>query len=288
MPIRSIVVHIEDGAAGAQRIDASTALAHGLGAHLKGVYAIEPMLPKMAVSGSGIPAGTQPEAYEMQRHLRRHQHENLEGAKNCEQRFRRITQSADVDSEWQSEPGEADEVLARCALYADLIVIGQQHGDESESSTRDLADKLVLETGCPLLVIPTRCKSRILGDRISVAWNPDCQAQRALHAALPLLKRARRVEVITVNGQRNSLEQGPPMSGELRKYLARHGIPADHCRLSRNGQKIGDTLLSRAAAIDADLIVMGAYHHSRLREILLGGVTRHLLRHASLPMLISH
>lgn len=288
MAIRNILVHVEDASAGMRRIDASVTLARSLAAHLTGVFPLVPPIPKSASDRHGLPSGTQPEAYEMQRQIRRMRIEGLDRARECERRFLETCRKADVESEWRCEAGEADKVISKHALFADLVVIGEQQGERAEPTAVNLADRLVFRSGCPLLVIPTQCRTRVLGDRIAVAWNPDCKAQRALHASLPLLKRANRVELVTVNDHKASLEQGPPAGNELRKYLARHAIPADYRSLPKNGRNVGDTLLSRAAAIDADLIVLGAYHHSRLREILLGGVTRHMLRFSTMPMLVTH
>lgn len=288
MTIRNVLVHIEGGASGAKRMEACTAFAREHGARLTGLYVNEPVVPAMVTTTPGIPPGSQPRSHEMRDQLERLQAESRARAKACEQRFLQVARSADTEAEWTCVTGDPLDALARHALYADLLVVGQGGASSHGPSGDGLSGRLVLRIACPLLVMPGDDTTRSFGERILVAWNVDVRAQRAVQAALPLLKRADRVEVVTVGERTSGVIEGPLPGREIRKYLAHHAVPIEYNAVGRSGRSVGETLLARADLTGSDLIVMGAYHHSRLREALLGGVTRHVLRNAALPVLVAH
>jgi nucleotide-binding universal stress UspA family protein len=138
-----------------------------------------------------------------------------------------------------------------------------------------------------VLFVPYAGRFPKLGTRVLVAWNASREAARAVRDALPLLKRARRVDVVAFDPQR-SADHGEQPASDIALYLARHGVRASAAQQRGTGIEIGAQILSRAADMEADLIVMGAYGRSRFRERVLGGATRTLLESMTVPVLMSH
>jgi nucleotide-binding universal stress UspA family protein len=169
------------------------------------------------------------------------------------------------------------------ARYADLVVVGQ--GPATEGG---IAENLVLNSGRPVLVVPHSQERSLLAEHIMVAWNARREATRALTDALPLLQRAKQVDIVTVNAEPKSEGHGDLPGADIALYLARHGVNANVLATSAPGANVGEWLLSRAADLGADMMVMGAYGHSRLRELVLGGATKTVLESLTVPVLMSH
>ena len=143
-------------------------------------------------------------------------------------------------------------------------------------------------TGRPILIVPYRAELTALGRRVLVAWDGSREAARAAHDALPLLHKAELVTLLTVSERETDFERHRPGLKRMLKNYERHGIRVRVEETIRGDLAVADALLSRAGDRDADLIVAGAYHHSQLRESLFGGVTRDLLDHMTVPVLLSH
>jgi nucleotide-binding universal stress UspA family protein len=127
-----------------------------------------------------------------------------------------------------------------------------------------------------------------MGRNVLVAWNGSREATRAVNDALPILERAEKVTVLAVNPRKGGGDHGDIPSADIALHLARHGVKAEASQTVSNELEVGDTILSRLADFGSDLVVMGAYGHSRMRELLMGGVTRELLQHMTVPVLLSH
>ncbi len=149
-------------------------------------------------------------------------------------------------------------------------------------------DHVVTAAGRPVLVVPYAGTFARVGIRVLVAWDGTREANRALHDALPLIGDAEAVTVIYVGTREADLDRARTRLEGVVQHLQRHGVMAHPEESPRNGISISDALLSRAADLGADMIVAGAYHHSHLRETLLGGVSRDLLDHITVPVLMSH
>lgn len=191
------------------------------------------------------------------------------------------------------EPGGGISLLAR---YADLVVIGQHNRQHGASSVmRDFPAYVVINAARPVLIVPSAGQAgAAVGRRIVIAWNASREASRAVSAALPLLRRADSVHIAVLDTRRHDAAHGPQPGAEIALYLARHGVAstlsvqADEAAGLRRPSGVGEALLALAAGHGADLLVMGAYGHSRFRETVLGGVTRTVLGSMTLPVLMCH
>jgi nucleotide-binding universal stress UspA family protein len=189
------------------------------------------------------------------------------------------------ESEWRSLPYLSSEVGVH-AYYADLVVIARPESAGQTASPPGLAESLVMSSGRPIIVFPPgHTVSRVR--RILVAWNATRESIRAVADALPLLVKAEAVEVLVVDHQRRPESHGQEPGADIARHLARHGAHVEVRRLSSDGKDVGRLLLSQAAVFGADLLVMGAYGHTHLREWMFGGVTRTVLYEAGLPILMS-
>ncbi len=199
-----------------------------------------------------------------------------------------ITESDDppanegVTASWRSLEGREDEVVALQGRLADLIVVPRPVDDATVSATLTLNAALV-ETGRGVLVVPPGGAGAV-GRKIAISWNGSAEAARAVAAAMPLILAADAVKVLTVDMD----QSGNAMAADLARYLRAHGVTAAIETSPVIEQNVGETVLSRCADWGADLLVMGAYTHSRLRQLIMGGVTRHVLDEATIPVILVH
>lgn len=188
-----------------------------------------------------------------------------------------------LSAHWREEVGREEEVLADVGRLTDLVVIARPKPESDVPSVMTL-NAALMESGRPLLLAPPTQPTSV-GRKVAVFWNGSIEASRAVAAALPFLAKAETVVILSAR------EEEATSPGELVKYLAWHGISASkHCFAvgSAGGTQVAQTLLDEAVTRGADLVVMGAYTHSRLRQLILGGVTRHVLHYANLPVLLCH
>lgn len=182
---------------------------------------------------------------------------------------------------WREVTGREPEEVGIAGRCCDLVVIARPEAD-GEGTLAATLDAALFDTGRPVLVAP-QPPPPTMGDRIALCWNGSVQAARAVGAALPFLRQAEQVTVLTAD----EADRRVP-AAMLLSYLARHEIRATGDPFRLGSRSAGKGLLEEAMAVEADLIVMGAYGHSRLREMILGGATRDLLAGSSLPVLMAH
>ncbi|MGH7094465.1 MAG: universal stress protein [Stellaceae bacterium] len=211
-----------------------------------------------------------------------------ERAESVEQRFREALPLRSLDGEWQMLNHSERAELIHLAGAADLVVLGQYPDDDADGLTWLRPDDIMIDAGRPVLVIPYAGTFEHVGKRVLIAWNGTREARRALHDALPLIGSAEALTVLHIGTRQADLDRDRPWLDRIVHHLARHGIQAHPEESPHEGISISDLLLSRAADLGADMIVAGAYHHSPLRESLLGGVSRDLLDHMTVPVLMSH
>lgn len=183
---------------------------------------------------------------------------------------------------------EAESGLTLQARYADLVIVGQPDPEEPNPSlVSDLPQYVMLHGARPVLIVPYAGRFESVGRRPLLAWDGGQEATRAITAAIPLLRRAEQVTLAVFNPFAEYHTHGEQPGADLALYLARHGVRVEILQQSTE-LDIGNALLSLAADIDSDLLVMGGYGHSRVREVVLGGVTKTILRDMTLPVLMAH
>ena len=182
-------------------------------------------------------------------------------------------------------PGEAADIVGAAARLHDLTIVSQPEVDR-DTFDNNLAQETLFEAGGPVLFMPYTFKGAFTAKRIGICWDGSRLAARALHDAMPFLKAADAVTVITVNEEENVPSEASP--SHLARYLARAGVSARLTSLRMDDSEIQAGILSLAADESLNLLVMGGYGHSRLKETVLGGVTRDMLHSMTVPTLMSH
>lgn len=180
----------------------------------------------------------------------------------------------------------ADEDVADRALYADLTLVGRQAGQDEDLFKRIL-DGALFQSPAPLLFNPTDQAANLAPRSVLVAWNSRMEVARAVQQALPALQAASEVHVTLIDPVATSYASGEEPGADVATYLARHGVPVAVDVLSSAGRPVDEVLKQHAVDVGAELLVMGAYSHSRLRERIFGGVTRSMFETARLPIFCS-
>ena len=278
MDYKTILVHLDRNARRSERMELAFVLADRYDAHLVGLFALSAArIPSYALAEGGTTI------IAAQNRLR------AEAAREAEAAFRgAMARHHGVKAEWRASNADALGALQLNARYSDLVVIGQRERDPGDDAglAPELVDELVLSAGRPVLLVPYAGRFPDTGKRVLVAWNASSEAARAVADALPLLAGAESVNIVVFETGRAG-DHGEEPGADAALYLARHGVKATVSRYGSTDIDIGSQILSRAADMEADLIVMGAYGHSRLRELVLGGATRTLLESMTAPVLMS-
>lgn len=278
MTYQDILVHLDDGAGSAARLTAAAQLAAAHGATLTGLYIVPDYDAAFLAAGYAAPELLQVAREAAEQQLKRQQ-----------ENFTAATAGLGLAAEWRSAQGEAAYQFNLHAACHDLVIIGQSDPEDPASPPAWFVGQALLGAGRPVLMIPYIGPGpEPLGERILIAWNGSREAARAVSDALPLLQRARQVSVVTAQSPGGELLEEPVSGEALCRHLARHGVTAHSELLPAGALETGDVILARAADEGATLIITGAYGHSRLREIVLGGVTRRLLQHMTAPVLMAH
>jgi nucleotide-binding universal stress UspA family protein len=280
MTFKDLLVHVDNTEACEGRLRAALALADAQGAHLTGLaLAAETSMPSYI--GGQLP----PEILDMQRQ------QALERGRAAASRFAkavqgsgrpvdcRIVESLDID---------VTRVMIQHARHADLVVLGQPDPEEDETGLRQTLEEVILACGRPALVVPYIGAAKTLGERVVVAWDAGREAARAVNDALPILQRAKQVTVLSINPRPGFDGHGEEPGADIALHLARHDVKVEVQHSQGEEIAIGQALLSRLADRGADLLVMGVYGHSRLRELVLGGATRTILQNMTVPVFMSH
>ncbi len=185
---------------------------------------------------------------------------------------------SDLKYKWLSEELENQKYLGDLSRVYNVVIISRPY-QELQSASLSSIQTILFDGGRPVMLIPMN-KQIDIGKEVVISWNCTTESSRAVFAALPILKKANNVTILTVE---KVITDGP--SGEqVSELLASHGIDAKPVTISGDEKKIGDAILDFSKSVDADLIVKGAYTQSRLREIIFGGATRHLMLHSEIPI----
>lgn len=275
MPIKSILLHMAADERHAERLGTAVELASRFGAHLDILYVATPVSMPASIVGRGASYAFLAEATAIA-------HEKAEGIQ------RRVRDAcAGTPCTWTVAEGDHVALLAERAAYADLAVVTQSHPEHLEDRVRlHLPDRLPLQSPCPTLVLPWDPRPATVATDLVVAWKNTRESSLAVRGALPLLAAARRVSVLTVDGPGERRRAASAEGAALVAFLGRHGVAAEARRTE--GEDAGEAILGFARETGADGLVMGSYGHSRLREVVIGGATRHVLGHMDLPVVMAH
>lgn len=279
MDYTTILVHLDGGRRLYQRLHLATQLARDFQTSLIGLLAVgEPdpnSIRHLADSERYIAA-------------RREWQERV--AQQARRAFMGATDEELIHTQWKAPECATGATVQGEAHLADLVILGQRDpSDETACAERGFVESIVLQCGRPVLVVPYAGWFSHVGTKVLVAWNGSGEAARATCDALPLLRRAKTVDVVTV-----TRPDAPPAAASSPPqyavdWLASHGVVSHtHSIVEGKGENAGERLLSEAASMEVDLIVMGAYSHGRIRETLLGGVTHTILTSMTVPVLMSH
>jgi nucleotide-binding universal stress UspA family protein len=276
---KTILLHLDDAAGADKRIDAAIGLAQAHDAHLVGLCTPTPIYLPWS-----------PEAGNREEFLALRRAEDEIWGKKVLANFEAAAAKAGLSKrESRYAVGDPREVLDLHARYADLIVVGQ--ADPNADGARDAASRVeetILSCGRPVLLIPYIGLLAPVGRRVIIAWDASREATRAVSDALPMLARADKVMVVTVDAEPSPYGHGQLPGADLALFLSRHGLDVEALHVGSSGVRVGETLLNQASDRNADLMVMGCYGHSRMRELILGGATRTMLQSMPIPVLMSH
>jgi nucleotide-binding universal stress UspA family protein len=282
MSYKDLLVVLDPEPAARGRIDLAAALAERFAAHLVGLYPLlVPQRPREL--GYFDPALLDPFFENLREQARA-------AADEVREQFEHVARLRGLSAEWRLVPEGPDADPALHARYADLTILGQLDPDsgEAEGLLRPRPEQVTLASGRPILIVPYAGRFENVGQRVVIAWNSGREAARAVHDAMPLLVAADVVTVLTIDPRDGPQGHGELPGADISLHLARHGVKAQVERTVAADLPVGEVLLSRLADLGADLLVMGAYGHSRMRELLLGGATRSLLQSMTVPVLMSH
>jgi nucleotide-binding universal stress UspA family protein len=276
MSYKTILVHLSDKRRAERLLEPAIDLSTRFNAHLIGlhVYAALPA-PPVSVPFAKEVAGTISAA----------DHTNSAAIADI---FSRMTKGGAFVPEWRLRKVphvDLAAVVTRQAHAADLVITGQSDPDWDMSPLLDFPLPLAVESGRPVLVIPYAGRFPRVARNVVIAWKPGREAARAVFDALPLLKAAENVHILEI---RSAEGKEADHDTSIAAALGRHGIKPNLRTSIAPDLSVGDELLSRIADLGADLLVMGAYGHSRMRELVFGGATRDIARHMTVPTLFSH
>jgi nucleotide-binding universal stress UspA family protein len=276
MSYETILVHCDASKSVSHRLVVAADLAQGFGARLVGLHVRRPF--EMPVFFDG--------GFAMDDFFKIYDEGVRADETEASAAFAKATKGKELATEWRAVDGYVDSELAVQARYADLVVVGQA-GPEPTATPSHLPETVALTTGRPVLVVPFIGAKRP-GKVVLLCWNASREAARAAADALPFLKAAQKVIVLVVNPTASAGGHGAEPGVDAATWLARHGVKVTVQRDVTPDADVGGVILSRAADHGADLIVMGIYGHSRMREMVLGGASRTLLASMTVPVFMSH
>ena len=278
MGFKDILVHVNSTTASAIRLRLALVLARRFGARLSGLHVIP---------DPDVPPYFKPSA--VKRIAEIYRESAREAALLAEAHFGEATKEADIVTAWQSVEGDMARVLAERARFADLLLLGQHDTENPPTiSAFSLPEKVVVDAGTPILVVPTRGTYDDIGRHVLVTWDGSREAARTLRDAMPLLQAAERVSLLAVDPDRQGHIHSGANAPEVAAHLARHGVPTEATEISSGEKSVTEVFMAHLAKLGADLLVMGAYGRPRLLEFMLGGTTQDLLDRTTVPVLMSH
>lgn len=261
-------------------LDVAIPIADRADAHLIGVHVIPDVMAFYGITAGQFPV----DLIEQQRQ------QLADEGENVRKEFERRGGQAKAKTEWRSAVAAQTDTIQKfidMSMCADLIVTDQGSNAMSGDGT-DVAARIVLGTSRPVLVVPAAGKFGDVGKRPMIAWNGEKEAARAAFDAIPLMQDAELARILAIDPATGKGQDMVAMGDEMAICLSRHGIKAEVMTSVGGEVAVGDELLNRVSDFDCDLLVMGCYGHSRLREMVFGGASKNILDHMTVPVLMSH
>ncbi|MDA3921582.1 MAG: universal stress protein [Salinisphaera sp.] len=282
MNYQSLLVYVSDPERSARTLEVASDIAARFDAHLTGIFIHEPAYYRYPLAYQT----TTPPDFED------YEQKSQKLAEESEAAFEVACRASGVNkTEWRFVKGEPLRTLSLHARYADVVLMPQgDTGDTTEpgSDDPDLPAKVAIASARPVIAVPREGHFNTVGSRILLAWNASREATRAVTAALPLLRCAEKVSILVINPKTDDKGHGDDPGSDIALYLSRHQVIVDAIHVESARDSVAETLYQGTVELDANLICMGAYGHSRLRELVLGGVTRELMRDMPIPLLLAH
>jgi nucleotide-binding universal stress UspA family protein len=280
MSYNTILVCLASGEAAKQILPTACSIARTFGAHLIGTHTMEAL-----VLYPGIAMHIDAPIFQAFNDRQKAEDEKLHLM------FEAAVGGDDIFWEWRSLPAmspHASGQLVRLALRADLVIVAQPDREYERQDQHGMQRDLIMRSGRPTLIIPPNYTARSPGKTITLAWNATRESAAAIHGGMPFLSAADRVNVLTVQTkQRHGIDQSTE-GHEISKLLARHDVMVEVVHVEQSKSSIGEQILHEAKISSSDLIVMGAYGHSRAHNFLFGDATDYILNQSDLPVLLSN
>ena len=278
MGLDDIVVYVDGAEATKARVGFAVALAKEHGAHLVGIaFAPTALLP---LYGADVGFADMTEVLESVKTQ----------SANALEAFKTRAKAEGVSAEARLMQGMSEEFphdFAHAARHVDLAILGQPRDGDPLIGQYALVERCLFASGRPVIIVPASPEKLALKGTIVAAWDESAEAARSINDALTFLKPAARV-VLLVGVTAEQGEERAPQTDDMIAHLKRHGVVAEAMRVKASEGDVGRLLLSTAKTLGADLMVMGAFHHSRWREFILGGVTLTVLEEATIPLFMAH
>ncbi len=280
MPYKTILLHCNDKRRIRTLLAPTVRLAERFYAHLIGLSVV----PPISVVAGGVP-GAPPMTLDAHCQLYREDNPAMRSA------FEDSVLGRGITAQWIDDDAGAFSV-ADCVLpyahAADLVVASQTDPEWAFTDWLDIPDRMAMGSGRPVLIVPNEGTREEVGEKVVVAWNGKREAARAVFDALPILQNAKNVKVVWISQQSEREPAVDIPTADICAALARHGVKSETTELPLPREGVGQALIASAKDSDADLLVMGCYGHSRFRELVFGGASRHVLSHMPIPVLMSH
>ncbi len=275
---KTILVHLPDARRAERLLAFASRLAVAHDAHLIGLFVMpaQVLAPAFGVGRGYLEAGLK---------AIRAQADAIQAI------FEQTAQGLQLKKEWRLvDPGHrpAEEVVMAHVRTADLVIVSQRDSSWDDSLLLEKPEDIVMASGRPTIVVPNAGNIDHVGKRITVAWNDRREAARATFDALPMLQRADNVRLLWINPENEAINEGDLPTAEIAATLSRHGVKCVASSVSGADNGVGELLLNELRKDASDMLVMGAFGHTRLREMVFGGATRYVFKNLHVPVLLSH
>lgn len=288
MCLKLILAPIDGGASSQTVLDSAFSLAEQFKAHVKVLHVAADPKSSIPLLGEGMSGAMIEDMVSM---AEKENETRIQRARAVYEKSLEKFKASEVDipqksegatASWHQREGREDEVIVRYGRLCDLILVPKPT-EENEIYATLALNAALFETGRPMLLLPIEPKEK-MGKSVGVCWNGSAEGARAVAASLDILRQAEHVHVMTADTRATDT----PVGEELVAFLAWHGISAQAVFFPPDGKSIGKSLLQKAEEVGADLMVMGGYSHSRMRELILGGVTRDVIESTTIPVIMGH